>query len=58
MKCNLSIHEEIFLNQFSQGIRDLYEMNCWFESYDLSKKKTILYHLVNMVIQAHPTYDD
>ncbi len=54
----LTIDEEIFLNQFSQGIHSLDEMNAWFELYDLQGKRDIMDNLLNMVIQAHPTYDD
>ena len=56
-KC-LSIDEEIILNQFSQGLFTLEEMNHWFAMYDLLDKRDIVQHLLNMVIQAHPTYDD
>ena len=58
MKRNLTIHEEIFLNQFVQNLHLLNEMNDWFNSYDLLDKKDILHGLLNMVIQAHPTYDE
>lgn len=58
MKRTLTIDEQITLNQFSQEIYTLEEMNCWFEKYDLSNKRDILGNLLNMVIQAHPTYDE
>lgn len=54
----LSINEEIFINQFSQGLFTIEQINDWFQSYDFSNKKDILYNLLNMVIQAHPTYYD
>lgn len=54
----LTIEEEIFLNQFSQNLHSLDEMNRWFESYDLLNKRDIISNLLNMVIQAHPCYDD
>ena len=58
MKRVLTIDEEIFLNQFSQGLHSLDKMNQWFEVYDLSDKRDIMENLMNMVIQAHPYYDD
>ena len=39
MKRLLTIDEEIFLNQFSQNMHSLDEMNCWFETYDLLNKR-------------------
>lgn len=58
MRRCLSIDEEIILNQFSQGLFTLEEMNHWFAMYDLLDKRDIVQHLLNMVIQAHSTYDD
>ncbi len=58
MKRLLTIDEEIFLNQFSQNMHSLDEMNCWFETYDLLNKRDIMENLFNMVIQSHPVYDD
>ncbi len=46
------------MNQFTQKIHSLEEMNKWFESYDLLDKKAILCNLFNMVVQAHPTYEE
>lgn len=54
----LTIAEEIFLNQFSQGLHMLDEMDLWFELYDLLNKRAIMSNLFNMVLQAHPTVDD
>lgn len=54
----LTISEEIFINQFVQGIHNLENMNDWFQSYDLSNKRAIMLNLFNMVLQSHPTYDD
>ena len=56
MRKILSIDEEIILNQFSQGLFTLEEMNNWFVAYDLLDKRDIVQHLLNMVIQSHPTY--
>lgn len=58
MKRVLTIDEEIFLNQYTQNIHSIEEMNDWFESYDLSNKRDILENLLNMVIQSHPNFDD
>ncbi len=58
MRKILSIDEEIILNQFSQGLFTLEEMNNWFVAYDLLDKRDIVQHLLNMVIQSHPTYND
>lgn len=58
MKRSLTVDEEIILNQFSQRIYSLDEMNYWFETYDLSNKRDIMGNLFYMVIQAHPTYDE
>ena len=58
MRRFLNINEEIFLNQFSQGLVTLEKMNEWFTAYDLLNKKDIIYNLLNMVIQSHPTYDE
>ena len=58
MKRVLTIDEEIFLNQFSQGIHSLDEMNHWFETHDLQNKRDIMENLFNMVVQSHPRYDD
>ena len=58
MKRTLTIDEEIFINQFTQGIRSLEEMNDWFGSYDLQNKRDILHNLLVFVIQSHPTYDE
>lgn len=54
----LTIDEEIIINQFSQGIHSLDDMNIWFDSYDYLNKKDIMENLLTMVIQSHPTIDD
>lgn len=58
MTRNLTIDEEIFLNQFTQNIHTLEEMNLWFKTYDLLNKRDIMRNLFNMVIQSHPTFED
>lgn len=58
MKRCITIDEEIFINQFTQGIHNLQEMNEWFESYDLSNKRDLLENLFCMVLQSQPTYDE
>lgn len=58
MKRCLTIDEEIFINQFTQGINNLQDMNEWFKSYDLSNKRDLLANLLYMVLQSQPTYDE
>lgn len=58
MNRNLTIDEEIFLNQFTQGLYPLERMVDWFKQYDLENKKNIIFNLLNMVIQSHPTYEE
>lgn len=58
MKRNFNIEEEILINQFSQGLVTIEEMNKWFATYDLLNKKDIIHNLLNLVIQSHPTYDE
>ena len=58
MRRCLNIDEEIFLNRFSQGLVSLKNMNIWFENYDIMNKKDIIYNLLNMMIQSHPTYEE
>lgn len=52
------MEEQIFLNQFTQELHSLEEMNAWFSAYDLQNKRDILHNLLRMVIQAHPTYEE
>ena len=54
----LSTNESIKINQFSQGLFTLDEMETWFETYDLPNKKDIIYNLLNFVVQAHPNYEE
>ena len=58
MKRCLTTDEEIFINQFSQNLHSLEDINNWFFSYDLENKRDIISNLLNIVIQSHPTYDD
>ena len=58
MRRNLTIEEEIVLNQFSQNIYDIKHMVEWFESYDIINKRDIMGNLFNMMLQSHPTIDD
>ena len=58
MKRAMTIDEAIFLNQFSQGLHSLDEMNDWFEKYDIENKRNVMADLFYMVLQAHPDYDD
>ena len=58
MRRFLNIDEEIFLNQFSQGLVSLEKMNSWFEKYDIINRKDIIHNLLNMMIQSHPTYEE
>ena len=58
MTRNFTIDEEILINQFSQGLIDLEEMNAWFQSHDLRNKKDIIHNLLNIMIQSHPTYEE
>lgn len=55
---NLTIHEEIFINQYAQHIHSLETMDQWFNSKDIFYKKKIVHGLLLMVIQAHPTYEE
>ena len=55
---NLNINEEIFINQYSQDLHTLKEMDDWFLSYKLNDKKDILHNLIIMVIQSKAGYDD
>lgn len=54
----LNIDEEIFINQFSQGLHKLNDMDEWFERYDEVDKKAIISNLLNMVVQSHATVDE
>ena len=58
MKRHLTIEEEIFLNQFSQGIHTLDEMKEWFESYEIHDKRDIIENLFNLMLQSHPKIED
>jgi hypothetical protein len=58
MKKFFTIEDEIFINQFTQKINNLDEMNKWFFSHYLEEKRNIVKLLINLVIQAHPTYDE
>lgn len=58
MKKNFTIEDEIFINQFSQKINNLDEMNKWFFSHNLEEKRNIVKLLIILVVQAHPTYDE
>lgn len=58
MARNLNIDEEIFLNQFTQGMHDLQDMDHWFSQYDKENKSDVLANLLNMVIQSHATLDE
>lgn len=58
MNRNLTIYEEIILNQFSQRIYSLDEMNKWFCEYTHTDKKNIVQGLLNMVIQSGATVGD
>ena len=57
MKRCLTTDEEIFINQFSQNLHSLEDINNWFFSYDLENKRDIISNLLNIVIHSHPTYD-
>lgn len=54
----LTIDEEIYINQFTQGLHNLQEMNSWFKSFDLQNKRDILENVLYMVLQSHPTYEE
>ena len=54
----LTMEEEIFLNQFSQGIHTIDDMRQWFDSFDILNKRDIIENLLNMVIQSHPTIEE
>ena len=58
MRRHLTIKEEIYINQFSQDIHTLDEMQKWFESYKISDKRDIMENLFNMMLQSHPTKED
>ena len=51
MKRCLTTDEEIFINQFSQNLHSLEDINNWFFSYDLENKRDIISNLLNIVIQ-------
>lgn len=51
----LTLDEEIYINQFSQGIHSIADMNVWFDKYSLNDKKDIVYNILNLVIQSHPS---
>ena len=58
MKRCLTIDEEILINQFSQGIHTMNEMDQWFQLHDLDDKRDIMENLFNLVIQSHPDVED
>ena len=58
MTDSLTISEEIFINQYVQHIHGLEKMDRWFNSKDIHDKKRIVHNLLNMMIQAHPTYEE
>lgn len=53
-----SINEKILINQFVQGLHSLQELNLWFEDFDTVNKRNIIYNLLYIFIQAHPTYEE
>lgn len=56
MKRCLTVDEEIFLNQFLQGLFSLEQMNEWFDKHDKLERKNIINNLFYMFVQSHPTY--
>ncbi|MBQ5321711.1 MAG: hypothetical protein J6K88_06650 [Oscillospiraceae bacterium] len=54
----LNINEEIKLNQFVQNIFTLEEMEAWFLNYNVEDRRSILFALLNMVIQSGATTND
>lgn len=58
MRRMLTIDEEILINQFTQELISIDIINDWFDNHDLINKKDIVFNLLNMVIQSHPTYDE
>ena len=54
----ISLNDEIFINQFSQCLHTLEDMNRWFNEKSIIKKREIIFGLLNMVIQSHPTYEE
>jgi hypothetical protein len=58
MNSVLNINEEIKLNQFVQGIFTLGEMETWFLTYNEQDERSVLFALLNMVIQSGATTDD
>lgn len=58
MKRHFTIDEEILINQFTQQIHSFESMEKWFNSYSITDKREIILNLLDMVIQAHPTYEE
>lgn len=52
----LNLEQEIFINQFSQNLHTIGEMQEWFLSYSIQERKNIVSGILNMVFQAHPRY--
>ena len=58
MNRTLVIDEEIFINQYNQGLHSLLDMDEWFLAYGIDDKRDILHNLLIMVIQAKSLCED
>ena len=58
MSRNLTIEEEIYINQFVQQLHSLETMEKWFDLYNYDEKRCVILNLINLVIQAHPTIEE
>lgn len=58
MRIPFTIDEEIFINQYTQHINSLKKLDEWFNLQSVQNKKNTILNVLDMVIQAHPTYDE
>jgi hypothetical protein len=54
----MNIDDDILINQIAQGIVKIEEGERWFLSLDLESKRTLLYRINAMILQAHPIPED
>jgi len=54
----MNIEDAIFINKLAQGIIDIAEGEKWFLNFPEEGKRTILYKINSMILQAHPIPSD
>lgn len=54
----MNIQDEILINQFVQHYKKDEELIDWFNTYPIKDKRKIICDILDLVIQAHPTYEE